>query len=86
MGVGSGWQGGGGCVAVATLWIFIPGTVDSGLTVLFFGLLFRCPPSWKRINSAIFPSFLLFSVFFSFFPLEIFCQRPCVYHTNDRSL
>jgi len=64
-------------------WIFIHGTniVDRGLKVpflvfflLFFGL-FPCPlpPSWKRLNSAIFG---LFAVFWPFFrcppPLEIF--------------
>jgi len=74
MGVGNGEQGGRGLS-----WIFIYGTntVDKGLKVLFFGVLcyflvfFFVAPHipWKRLNSAIFRSFLLFFVLF-------FCCPP----------
>jgi len=60
MGVGSGEQGGHG-----THRIFIHGTniINKGLIVLFFGFFFAIfrsffplPPTWKRLNSAIFRS------------------------------
>jgi len=65
-------------------WIFTHDTniADKGLIVLFFGLflpffgLFSVAPPRKRLNSAIFGTFLLFLALFSFFslasPLEIF--------------
>jgi len=55
-------QRGAGRGAVSPSWIFKYGTniVDRGLKVLFFGhfyyfsVFFSLPPSWKRLNSAIF--------------------------------
>jgi len=39
--------------------------VDRGLKVLFFGLIFRCPPSPGRGLIVLFSIFFYFSVFFS---------------------
>jgi len=65
MGVGSGVPGGSW-----SLWIFIHGTdiVDRGLIVLFFGIFFRWPTSWKRLNSSIFQ---FFGLFFGLFPVAL---------------
>jgi len=68
MGVGSGRYGGRG-----PLWIFMHATdiVDRGLIVLYFGHffdIFWSPPPRKRLNSAIFRSFLLFLYLFSVAP------------------
>jgi len=55
---------------VRASWIFIHGTdiVDRGFIVLFFRSFFRCPLPWKRLNSAIFDLFLLYSIFYQLAP------------------
>jgi len=65
MGVGSGGQEGHG-----PPWIFIHGIFRSFCAIFrsffaIFGLFYHWSPLWKRLNSAIFWNFLLFSVFFS---------------------
>jgi len=44
----------------------------------YFSVFFRWP-SWKKLNSAVFRSFLLFfGLFFvGLLPWKIFCRRPC---------